>query len=131
MATNVNVKGRGFVKRVRDRVKSNYDRADECEICASAQDVELHHFYSVSQMCGIWLKNKGVVIETDEQSLQYRDEFIEDHWDKLVNECATLCNTHHKKLHKIYGAKPTLATGPKQGRWVIKQKAKHESVSKA
>lgn len=128
MATNTNVKGRGFVKRIRDGVKTNYKRADACEICDSDEDIELHHFYSVSQMAEKWLNKKGLRIETDEQSLQYRDEFIKEHWEELINQCATLCNTHHKKLHKLYGPKPALATGPKQGRWVAKQKAKNESI---
>lgn len=124
MATNTNVKGRGFVKRVRDGVKTNYNKADECDICGSQEDLELHHFYSVSQMAEKWLRAKGVVITTDEQSLAYRDEFIKEHWDELVNQCATLCNPHHKKLHRIYGPKPALFTGPKQARWVVKQKEK-------
>ena len=128
MATNTNVKGRGFVKRVRDRVKSNYERADDCEICGSSEDVELHHFYSVSEMCTKWLNKKGITITTDQESLDCRDEFIAEHWDELTNQCATLCNTHHKKLHRVYGPKPALTTGPKQGRWVVKQKAKHESI---
>lgn len=126
MATNTNVKGRGFVKRIRDGVKTNYVKAECCDICGSTNDLELHHFYSVSQMAEKWLKSKGIVITTDEDSLKYRDEFIEKHWDKLVNQCATLCNADHKKLHRIYGAKPALATGPKQGRWVSKQKEKHK-----
>lgn len=126
MATNTSVKGRGFVKRVRDGVKSNYERGDACEICGSDEELELHHFFSVSQMATAWLRKNGIVIKTDQDSLDSRDLFIEEHWDKLVNQCATLCLTHHRKLHKLYGTKPALATGPKQGRWVAKQAAKYE-----
>jgi hypothetical protein len=125
MATNTNLKGRGFVKRVRDGVKTNYVKAPGCDICGSDEDLELHHFCSVSQMVNKWLKKEKIDIETDQDSLDHRDAFIEEHWDELTNQCATLCNTHHKRLHKIYGPQPTLATAKKQARWVIKQKEKN------
>lgn len=128
MSTNTKVKGRGFVKRIRDGVKTNYDRGSICEICGADEGLELHHFYSVSAMAEVWLKKNKIKIVTDEDSMLHRDTFIEEHWDKLVNQCATLCDKHHLNLHKLYGSRPLLSTGPKQGRWIKKQKDKHELV---
>ena len=128
MATNTNVKGRGFVKRVRDKVKHKYVKDLECTVCGTSEDLELHHFYSVSQMCNKWLSKEGIKITADEQSLEYRDAFIAEHEDELVNKCATLCLKDHQKLHRIYGGKPALSTASKQERWVKKQKAKHELI---
>jgi len=50
-----------------------------------------------------------------------RDKFYEDNWSAVVTDGVTLCNEHHKNLHKVYGREPALSTAEKQKIWVLKQ----------
>ena len=121
MATNLK---RLPVKYIRDKAKSAYVKDDNCFICGTQENLEFHHYYSVDQLFTKWCKTNGIQVITTEDILACREDFIEEHKQELYEEAVTLCNTHHKKLHKIYGIKPTLPTGPKQKRWVLKQQDK-------
>lgn len=115
---------RASVKYIRDRVKSNYNKGPACAICGSEELLELHHYNSVAEMFNAWERNNNLSIVTAEDIIKVRDDFIEQHWSQLVDQCVTLCSKHHALLHKIYGKNPKLSTAPKQGRWVEKQRLK-------
>ena len=124
MAKNTN--NRLSVKWVRDKAKAAYEKADCCYICGTSQDLELHHFHSLTLMLERWARQKGYDITTDDGILAVREEFIAEHHDELYNKVRTLCNPHHVALHKIYGKAPALGTEKAQERWVDIQKSKHE-----
>ena len=114
------------VKYIRDRVKSNYNKGTECEICGTSELLELHHYNTLTEMYRKWCRENK---EDPADVLEHRDEFIKTHWVELVELCATLCKTHHAKLHKIYGKNPSLATAKKQPGWIQKQRDKLQSPS--
>lgn len=121
MAANTNK--RVAVKHIRDGIKSNYRKDSCCAICEGTEELELHHYTSVSLLLKQYASQRGIPIGTDEQVLAMRDQFYKDHWQELVEYTVTLCNTHHKLLHKLYGPEPELHTAPKQENWV---KTQHE-----
>jgi len=110
---------RDLIKYCRDKAKSKYVKASECYICGSTTDLEFHHYNSMTAMLNKWLKGK--LVETAEDIMSIRDEFISIHHEQIYDKTVTLCKTHHAKLHKIYGVKPSLATAGKQSRWVERQ----------
>jgi hypothetical protein len=122
------------IKYIRDKIKSQYPKGTECFICGSLENLEFHHFHTLSLLLVKWLKANGLAVDTVEQIEHVRDIFIEEHKDILVSpeETCTLCKFHHtgigegtgKGLHKIYGKAPALITAPKQKRWVRKQRDK-------
>lgn len=112
------------VKWVRDRAKAAYDKKDHCFVCGTREDLELHHLQSITLLLNEWADRKSYDITTDEGILAVRDEFIEEHHVQLYDWVYTLCNTHHVKLHGVYGKAPTLASAPKQSRWLEIQKTK-------
>ena len=119
------------VKYIRDRAKSKYKKGDSCEICDATQQLDFHHFYSLSPLLRSWLKEKQKIRPehyTDEYIIIWRDEFIEEKWAELYDHTVTLCHTHHLQLHSIYGRNPDLATAKKQMRWVEIQREKHGMV---
>lgn len=120
MAKNTNK--RVAVKHCRDGIKANYKKDCECAVCGTAEDLELHHYTTFSLLLEQYCKERNISIETDEEVLAMRDQFYEDHWYELVDYTVTLCNTHHKQLHKIYGKQPALSTAKKQEAWVQKFK---------
>lgn len=126
MAKNTGAAGnkRVATKHIRDGIKSNYKKACECAICGTDQDLELHHYHTVSLLLKQYSKERGIPIDTDEEVLAMRDQFYQVHWDELVECTVTLCNTHHKLLHKIYGREPSLSTAIKQEHWVKKIKGR-------
>jgi 5-methylcytosine-specific restriction endonuclease McrA len=125
MAAN-NGNNRGYTKWVRDRAKAAYTKESSCCICGTAQDLELHHFHSITLLVEKWAKEKGYNISTDEGILAVRDEFIAEHHSELYTQVRTLCNKHHVNLHRIFGKSPAPNTHAKQERWVDLQKAKYE-----
>ena len=119
------------VKYIRDRAKSKYEKGDSCEICDATQQLDFHHFYSLSPLLKSWLKEKQKIRPehyTDEYIIIWRDEFIEEKWAELYEYTVTLCHTHHLQLHSIYGRNPDLVTAKKQMRWVEIQREKHGMV---
>lgn len=124
MAKNTDNK-RLAVKHVRDRAKSAYEKAANCYICGTTEDLELHHTHSITVLLKNWAAEKDYDIETDAGILAVRDEFIETYRKEIYDDVYTLCNRHHIALHNIYGKSPALATASKQGTWIEKQKAKY------
>ena len=106
------------VKHVRDKAKAAYDKQDHCYICGTEEDLELHHFHSITILLDVWAKVNKYDISTDEGILAVRDEFIAEHRTELYDLVRTLCNKHHVNLHKIFGKAPDPKSVQRQARWV-------------
>lgn len=115
------------IKYVRDRAKSRYKKGSQCEICETTENLDFHHYYTMTPLFNKWCKEKGYIVKTVDDILSIRDEFIADEEDKVYNQTVTLCHEHHMKLHSVYGKDPALFTAPKQVNWVKIQKEKHEA----
>lgn len=115
---------RQAVKYVRDKVKSHYPKTGICQICGSVDGVDLHHYHSVTGLWERWCRLNSIVVRNEETVLEHRDQFIEQHWFELVQDCANLCHKHHERLHKIYGGKPVLTSANAQRNWVARQTEK-------
>lgn len=113
------------VKYVRDKAKSNYVKGESCEICGTTEKLDFHHYYSMSLLLNKYAKENGLDLQL---IIEWRDEFIDEHDLEIYEETATLCRTHHLKLHSIYGKEPLLVTAPKQKRWVKIQRDKNGLV---
>ena len=122
MAKNTNK--RIPVKWIRDGAKSAYEKQDTCFICGSEVDLELHHTHSITLLLERWTEERGIALETDEDVLEIRDQFIDEHHEEIYKAVYTLCNHHHVKLHSVYGKAPPLSTAKLQGEWIEKQKLK-------
>jgi len=127
------------IKYVRDKVKSQYKKATECFICGSKEELEFHHYNTITLLFDKWLKQTGHSISTVEEIERVRDIFIEEFKELLVSpeQTVTLCKFHHtgngeakkgKGLHKVYGKAPALITAAKQQRWVLKQRNRYYGV---
>lgn len=124
MAKNTGENKRIAVKHVRDRAKSAYEKKDHCYVCQTNKDLELHHTHSITLLLNNWARQKGYDISTDEGILAVRDEFIAEHHKEIYDDVFTLCNSHHVKLHAIYGKAPELNSAPKQAKWLEAQRLK-------
>jgi hypothetical protein len=113
------------IKFVRDRAKARYSKGTECFICGSAENLDFHHYYTLTPLFNKWLREQKIVIRTDEDVLAIRDEFIAKHMPELYEHAVTLCHEHHLKLHSVYGKDPALVTATKQMRWVGIQREKN------
>lgn len=127
MASNTNK--RVATKHIRDGIKSNYSKKDYCEICGCEDNLELHHYNTVSLLLKNYAKENGIPISTDDEVLAMRDDFYKKYWHELVDDTVTLCNNHHVRLHQIYSQEPDLSTADKQRRWVIRQGDKQGASS--
>ena len=113
------------VKTVRDRIKRDYKKTNNCYICDSDDFLELHHLYSISELFNNWVKKEKIDISTTEKVVGIREEFYEKHFEKLSpDNCITLCKTHHERLHHLYGQRYTSVMVPKIRRWLNIQKEK-------
>lgn len=128
MAVNTGKK-RVATKHIRDGIKSNYKKDCKCAICGTDKELELHHYTTVSLLLKRYARDNSIPIDTDEAVLAMRDKFYEDHWYELVEYTVTLCSSHHKTLHKIYGREPAITTAAKQEHWVEKQANKLQGVT--
>lgn len=118
---------RDEIKYIRDLSKSSYKKDDKCFICQTTENLQFHHFYSMTPLWNKWKKDNGIIIKNVDDILKYREEFKEQHTFEIYQETVTLCKFHHmKRLHKIYGKVPTLATAEKQKRWCERQRLKFE-----
>lgn len=115
---------RSVIKWIRDLAKSNYKKDTKCAICGVEHDLEFHHYNTVSLIVNNYVTHNGIAVDTKEDILAMREKFLQDNWREMVEEAVTLCSSHHKLLHKLYGKEPTLATASKQKIWVEKQHAK-------
>ena len=132
MAKNTENK-RIAVKHVRDKAKSAYEKLDYCYVCGTQDDLELHHFHSITILLESWATRKHYNISTDAGILEVRDEFIAEHQTELYDLVRTLCNKHHVALHRIFGKAPPAGSAERQARWVDIQrdKASGKEVSKS
>ena len=121
-------KVRDPIKWVRDRAKAKYKKGTECEICGTQENLDFHHYHSMTPLFNAWCKKQGYVIKTDDDVVEVRDSFISDHYEEVYNKTVTLCHTHHLKLHSIYGKDPALVTASKQENWVRIQREKNGLV---
>ena len=115
---------RDLVKYVRDKAKSKYKKASACYICGSTEQLDFHHFYGLTELLETWLKEKNIIIETEQDILELRESFIDENNTKLYENTVTLCHKHHLRLHSIYGKRPKLITAEKQQKWVEIQRDK-------
>lgn len=113
------------IKFVRDKAKARYNKGTECFICGSNENLDFHHYYTLTPLFNKWLRDNKIVIKTDEDVLAVRDRFIAEHMPELYDHAVTLCHEHHLKLHSIYGKDPSLVTAKKQMNWVRIQREKH------
>lgn len=124
MAKNTGGNKRVATKHIRDGIKSNYNKDCKCAICGTEEDLEFHHYTTVSILLKQYAKERNIPIDTDEAVLAMRDQFYKDHWHELVDYAVTLCAEHHKQLHRTYGREPSLSTASKQENWVKRIKDK-------
>ena len=120
---------RDAVKFIRDRAKSRYKKSTECYICGASDNLDFHHYYGLTQLLAVWLRNNKLSPTTNDEIMNIRDAFIEEHSPQLFVHAVTLCHVHHLQLHSIYGKNPGLHTAKKQERWVEIQKCKAISLS--
>ena len=119
---------RDLVKYVRDKAKSGYQKETQCYICGDTERLEFHHFYGMTELLETWLKAHKITINSAEEIMRVRETFIDEHPKEIYDEAATLCKSHHMRLHSIYGKRAKLVTAPKQKRWVDKQRIKYGMV---
>ncbi len=113
------------VKYVRDKAKSKYAKSATCDVCGSTENLDFHHFYSLTPLLHKWAKEKGYSLD---DVVDWREEFIEENHAELYDHAVTICHSLHMKLHSVYGKNPSLGTAKKQMRWIEKQKEKHHGM---
>lgn len=114
------------VKYIRDYCKAEYNKGTECFICGTNENLQFHHFYSLTLLWEKYKKENNIKITSIVDINNYRDKFREDHIRELFDEAVTLCDYHHNtKLHGIYGKAPPLSTAEKQKRWCQLQRDKY------
>lgn len=118
----VNTNKRIPIKHIRDKAKARYPAKVSCAICDTTEELELHHYTSLSNLLDRWQKETGIPLNTDEEVLAVRDRFIAEHDYELYTAVACLCVEHHRALHKVYGKSPLLSTATKQEQWVLKKR---------
>ena len=82
----------------------------------------------MTELLSKWLQTNKITITSADEIMNIREQFIEEYTNEIYNEAATLCKTHHIRLHSIYGKRPKLVTALKQKRWVQKQRDKYGMV---
>ena len=122
---------RDEIKYIRDISKAAYKKEETCYICGTTEELQFHHFYSMTPLWEKWKKDNNIVIENVEDILDYREHFKAYHSKEIYEETVTLCKFHHmERLHKIYGKVPLLSTAMKQKRWCERQRIKFEEKQK-
>ena len=116
---------RDVIKYIRDKAKAKYQKGSFCEICDSEESLDFHHFYGLTELFERWCRKQKIRIQSEQEVLEVRDQFIEEHQKELYDDTSTLCRSHHAQLHSVYGKRPALATAKKQARWVERQREKH------
>ena len=112
------------IKYVRDRAKSRYVKDSNCYVCRVDGSLDFHHLFTVDVLFDNWLKENKIIINCTEDIFAVRDQFIEEHKFEMFEYARTLCKKCHRRLHTVYGQRPTLSTAPKQERWLDKQREK-------
>lgn len=117
------------VKYIRDKAKGAYVKDTECAICSSEEELQLHHFNSLTPLWELWLRKNKIRILNEKDVLDNREQFIADNNAQLYDEVVTLCKScHMDKLHKLFGKCPNLPTAKAQAKWVLKMRAKHDNL---
>lgn len=120
MSKNVKYK-RDAISIMRDGIKAQYKRGSSCEICGVGEDIELHHYHTVSLLVKNFAKQYQLDFSDQDVVLDNRDKFYQQHWHELVEDTVSLCVHHHQLLHKVYSKEPPLFSANKQKTWVEKQ----------
>lgn len=116
---------RDEIKYIRDLSKSAYTKDTECRICGSTENLQFHHYYSMTALWNKFKLKTKITIKSVQDILDYREQFKAAHHREIYEETVTLCKYHHmERLHKIYGKSPSLATAEKQKKWVEIQREK-------
>ena len=115
------------IKHVRDKEKARYNKGTSCEICGVSQELDFHHYYTLTPLFDKWCRINKISITSDNDVLEIRDRFILEHEKELYDDTVTLCHPHHMKLHSVYGKDPPLITAEKQKNWVRIQREKNEA----
>ena len=115
------------IKYIRDFIKKDYKLRDKCFVCGSTEFLELHHLFSVSELFKKWREKNKINDITDVDMIKnLRVKFAEDCKEELSHDnLFTLCSTHHKQLHSIYGQTYSNHLAPKIKNWLEIQKAKN------
>jgi hypothetical protein len=92
---------RDEVKYVRDRAKARYPKGNCCAICDTTENLEFHHYSSLTLLWEKWKVTSGISIDNVEDVMFHRDT--------------------------VYGSKPALFTAKKQANWV---KIQHDKLHK-
>lgn len=115
------------IKHIRDKAKARYKKDTHCAICGTTENLDFHHYYTLTPLFERWCRVNKIVIKSDEDVLDIRERFISEHEKELYSDTVTLCHEHHMLLHSVYGKNPVLGTASKQVNWVIKQREKYEA----
>lgn len=122
---------RDEIKYIRDLSKAAYTKDNECFICGARDDLQFHHFYSMTELWNKFKKKAKVTINNVEDILDWREAFKSAHHTEIYDETVTLCKYHHmERLHKIYGKSPSLATAKKQKNWCNIRREKEYEMDK-
>ena len=118
------------LKYIRDFIKKDYKARDCCYICGTKDNLELHHLYSVSELFNNWCAKHNIKeVTTEEQIKSLRVSFATDCTEALGHDnLFTLCGTHHKRLHSIYGQRYANSLAPKIKNWIEIQRTKYAEV---
>ena len=117
------------VKYIRDGAKAAYTKDKECFVCGTDEELQMHHFYSMTPLWEKWKKENKIVIKSADEIKTIRDDFIKDKHVEIYDEVVTLCKFHHmERLHKVYGKVPLLSTAKKQKNWCLKRREKEYKV---
>ena len=119
---------RDLVKYVRDKAKSQYKKSSDCYICGNSKDLDFHHYHGLTELLETWIKKNKLNISNEQEILEIRQAFIDEHYKELYEDTVTLCHSHHMKLHSSDGKRPKLIHAEKQKRWVEKQRDKYGMV---
>ena len=113
------------VKYIRDFAKSAYVKDVKCFICDSEENLQLHHFCSITPLWGVWLRKNKIRIRSEQDVLDNRSAFVEQHKDEIYKDTVTLCKScHMDKLHKVFGKCPPIQTAKAQAKWCQKMKTR-------
>ena len=63
---------RDEIKYIRDISKSAYAKEELCFICGAQDNLQFHHFYSMTALWEKWKKKNDIVISNVEDILDYR-----------------------------------------------------------
>lgn len=128
MATNVKYK-RSAIALMRDGIKSQYKKSGHCAVCDTVEDLELHHYHTVSHLVKNFARENRLDFNDETTVLNNRTAFYDKHMHELVEDTVTLCHNHHVALHRVYGTEPALSSAKKQKNWVIKQRDKFFDIT--